>query len=144
MFLFSKLPSAFFAGVRVREVDELHCITTVPYKWFSKNPFRSTYFACLSMAAEMTTGSLGLMQVYKRNPPVSLLVVKVDSSYYKKATGITKFICQDGPLFASAVDEAVETGEARQVTAYARGTNAAGEMVADFYITWSFRVRKNV
>lgn len=144
MFLFRKLPSAFFAGVRVREVDEQRCITTVPYKWFSQNPFRSTYFACLSMAAEMTTGILGLMQLHKRNPGASMLVVKVDSSYFKKATGRTRFICKDGPLFAKAVDEAIETGEPRTVTAYAQGTNEAGEMVAEFYITWSFKSRLKV
>ncbi len=142
MFLFSKLPSAYFAGVRVREISERHCVATVPFKWFSQNPFRSTYFACLSMAAELTTGTMGLMQLHKRKPAVSMLVVKVDSSYYKKATGRTKFICNDGPLFEKAVDEAIETGESRTVTAHSQGTNEAGEMVAEFYITWSFRKKK--
>ena len=51
LYLFYKLPAAFFSGVRVREIDEQHCVVTVPYKWFSQNPFRSTYFACLAMAA---------------------------------------------------------------------------------------------
>ena len=58
IFLFTKLPAAYFAGVRVRELDEKKCMVTVPYKWLSQNPFRSTYFACLSMAAEMSTGAL--------------------------------------------------------------------------------------
>src|SRR5262249_24547914 len=91
MFLFSKLPSAFFAGVRIKEVDEKKCVVTVPYKWFSQSPFRSTYFACLSMAAEISTGSLAMMQVYKRKRPVSMLVVKVESEYFKKAIGKTVF-----------------------------------------------------
>ena len=52
-FLFTKLPSAYFSGVRLRHIDENKCFVTVPYKWFSKNPFKSTYFACLAMAAEM-------------------------------------------------------------------------------------------
>ena len=68
LFLLSKLPSAFFCGVRVLFADEKTCVTTVPYKWFSQNPFKSTYFACLSMAAEMSTGILGLTHIYKRNP----------------------------------------------------------------------------
>ncbi len=141
MFLFFKLPSAYFAGVRVRELDEEKCIVTVPYKWFSQNPFRSTYFACLSMAAEMTTGVLGLMQIHKRKPPVSMLVVKVESTYFKKATGRTWFICEDGPLFSQAVDETIATGEARTVTARSVGTNKDGEIVAEFFITWSFKVK---
>src|SRR5215813_13773421 len=85
LYLLSKLPSAFFAGVRPKEIDEKKCTVTVPYKWFSQNPFRSTYFACLSMAAEMSTGSLSMMHVYKRKPPVSMLVLKVESEYFKKA-----------------------------------------------------------
>ncbi|MET0241909.1 MAG: thioesterase, partial [Flavitalea sp.] len=48
LFLLAKLPSAYFSGVRVRSLDEEKCIVTVPFKWFSQNPFRSTYFACLS------------------------------------------------------------------------------------------------
>lgn len=141
MFLFFKLPSAFFAGVRVREVDEEKCVVTVPYKWFSQNPFHSTYFACLSMAAEMTTGVLGLMQLHKRMPPVSMLVVKVESSYFKKATGRTKFTCADGALFRQAVDETIASGEARTVTARSTGVNKQGELVADFLVTWSFKAK---
>ena len=56
LYMLSKLPSAFFSGVRVVHADEYACAVKVPYKWFSQNPFRSTYFACLSMAAEMSTG----------------------------------------------------------------------------------------
>ena len=68
MFLLLKLPSAFFCGVRIRDIDESRCVVTVPYKWFSQNPFKSTYFACLSMAAEMSTGALAMAHVYKRKP----------------------------------------------------------------------------
>jgi Domain of unknown function (DUF4442) len=141
MFLFTKLPAAYFAGVRVREVDEKRCLVTVPYKWLSQNPFRSTYFACLSMAAEMSTGSLAMAQVYKINPPVSMLVVKVESEYFKKATGRTSFICEDGELFQKAVEETIATGEARTVKAKSVGKNKDGEVVAEFYITWSLKVK---
>ena len=141
MFLFTKLPAAWFAGVRVREVDEKKCRVTVPYKWLSQNPFRSTYFACLSMAAEMSTGALAMAQLYKLNPPVSMLVVKVESEYFKKANGRTSFLCEDGELFQKAVEETIATGEPRTVKAKSVGTNKDGEIVAEFYITWSFKVK---
>lgn len=141
LFLFAKLPAAYFAGVRVREIDEKKCIVTVPYKWLSQNPFRSTYFACLSMAAEMSTGSLAMAHLYKINPPVSMLVVKVESEYFKKAVGRTSFVCEDGELFQKAVEETIATGEARTVKARSVGRNKEGEMVAEFYITWSFKVK---
>ena len=141
IFLFTKLPAAYFAGVRVRELDEKRCRVTVPYKWLSQNPFRSTYFACLSMAAEMSTGALAMASLYKIDPPVSMLVVKVDSEYFKKATGRTWFVCEDGELFKKAIEETTATGEARIVKARSVGKNKEGEMVAEFYITWSFKVK---
>lgn len=144
MFLLSKLPSAFFAGVRVKEADEKRCVVTVPFKWFSQNPFRSTYFACLSMAAEMSTGALAMAHLYKRKPPVSMLVVKVESEYFKKATGRTSFVCADGELFQKAVEESMASGEARTVKARSVGTNKEGEIVAEFFITWSFKAKSNL
>ncbi len=143
MFLFSKLPSAFFSGVRLRDIDEGKCAVSVPYKWFSQNPFRSTYFACLAMAAEMTTGSLGLMHIYKRTPAISMLVVKLEAAYFKKATGLTIFTCSDGDLIKATIEKAIATGEGQSFTATSSGVNEKGEKIADFFITWSFKVKSS-
>ncbi len=141
LFLFSKLPAAFMAGVRVREASEKKCVTSVPYKWLSQNPFRSTYFACLSMAAELSTGALAMAHLYKSDPPVSMLVVKVDSAYFKKATGRTYFTCEDGEMFEKAIADTIATGEPAAVKAKSVGRNKEGDEVAEFYITWSFKAR---
>lgn len=141
-FLLRYLPAAYFSGVRVVSADERKCVVKIPYKWFTRNPFRSTYFASLSMAAEMSTGVLALAQVYKRQPAVSMLVVMVTSEYFKKATGRTFFTCTNGDDFRRAVDEATATGESRTVTAISEGKNEDGETVARFNITWSFRTKK--
>ena len=141
MFLFLKLPSAFFAGVRIKDISDGFCTVTVPYKWFSQNPFKSTYFACLAMAAEMTTGSLGLAHIHKRKPVISMLVVKVEGNYFKKATGITSFTCYDGIAIKNTIEEAVATGESRSFRALSTGINKDGEKVAEFFITWSFKAK---
>ena len=142
MFLLKNLPNAFFSGVRIREINEISCLVTVPYKWLTKNPFRSTYFACLSMAAEMSTGALCLVHLYKRNPPVSMLVVKVESEYFKKATDRTSFVCNDGPLIKQSIEQAVRTGESKIVRAKSIGKNREGAVVAEFFVTWSFKVKR--
>lgn len=141
LFLLSRLPSAYFSGVRIKSIDENKCEVTVPYKWFSQNPFRSTYFACLSMAAEMSTGALAMAHLYKRKPPVSMLVVKTEGEYFKKATGKTTFTCEDGSLIKQMIEEAVATGEAKTIKAKSVGENPAGDLVAEFYITWSFKAK---
>ena len=141
LFMLSKLPSAFFCGVRVVDADENKCLVKVPYKWLSQNPFKSTYFACLSMAAEMSTGLLGLMHVHKRQPAVSMLVVKIEGNFTKKATGITVFTCEDGNAIKRTIEDAVISNEGRIITARSYGRNADGEIVADFAVTWSFKVK---
>jgi hypothetical protein len=141
IFLLTKLPAAYYAGVRVRAIDESQCVATVPYKWFTRNPFRSTYFACLSMAAEMSTGALAMAYLYKKNPAVSMLVVKVESAYFKKATSRAIFTCADGATISKAIDEAVESGEPTSVRVLSTGKNETGEILAEFYVTWSFKAR---
>ena len=143
MFMFSKLPSAFFSGVRVLGISREKAIVTVPYKWFSQNPFKSTYFACLAMAAELSTGLLAMMNTYKRKPAVSMLVVSMEANYFKKAIGPTAFICEDGQLIADTVDEAIQTGEGRIVKVKSTGKDKEGNLIAEFYITWSFKAKKN-
>lgn len=141
LFLLWKLPAAFFSGVRIREIDEKHCVVTVPYKWFSQNPFRSTYFACLAMAAEMSTGSLAMAIVSERKPAVSMLVVKFEAGYFKKATGRTRFECKDGDLLLSVVEKAIATGEPQTCVTTSVGLNKEGEKVAECQITWSFKTK---
>jgi hypothetical protein len=142
MFLLSRLPNAFFAGLRIKDLDETVCRVSVPYKWFTKNPFRSTYFACLSMAAEMSTGVLCLVHLYKRNPPVSMLVVKVESEYFKKAIGKTFFSCEEGLVIKETIEQTIEKGEAKTFRARSIGKNAEGLIVAQFFITWSFKSKR--
>jgi acyl-coenzyme A thioesterase PaaI-like protein len=141
--MFTKLPAAYFSGVKVKELSPQKAVVTVPFKWFSQNPFRSTYFACLAMAAEMSTGLLALTQVYKRNPAVSMLVVKLEANYFKKATGLTSFVCEAGNDFKQIIESCVQDGEARSYTAKSTGTNSNGETVAEFFITWSFKAKKS-
>jgi hypothetical protein len=144
MFLFLKLPSAFFAGIRIKYVDEERCEVVVPYKWYTQNPFRSTYFACLSMAAEMSTGVLAMTQVYGRKPPVSMLVLKVYGDYKKKATGRTTFVCDQGLSIKELIIEASRTGEAKSISLRSTGKNETGEVIAEFLIEWSFKTKTPV
>lgn len=139
LYLLGNLPAAFFAGLRVAKADTHSCIITVPYRWFTRNPFRSIYFACLAMAAEMSCGILAMSNVYKSNPRVSMLVVNMEAGFTKKAIGRIRFTCNDGPAIREAVERAKATGEGQMVRTRSIGTNEAGETIAEFFITWSFK-----
>lgn len=142
LFLLQKLPAAFFSGLRVKEVNEERCIVTVPFKWFTKNPFRSTYFACLSMAAEMSTGILAMAAIYKQPVAISMLVTGIEGKFYKKATGLTRFVCEEGISIKEIVQKAIEDKESHSILVVATGYNQDNERVAEFRITWSFKVKK--
>jgi len=141
LFLLQKLPAAYFAGLRVEKIDEEKAIVSVPFKWFTKNPFRSTYFACLSMAAEMSTGILGMANIYKRKPAVSMLIVSMEGKFYKKATGKTKFVCEDGTAIKEAIQNAMGTAQPQMITAKSTGYNSANEVIAEFLFSWSFKAK---
>lgn len=138
-YLLYKLPAAFFSGVRMVKLTEDECKVKVPYKWFSQNPFRSTYFACLAMAGEMSTGVPCMMAIDKMKPRVSMLVVDLQASFTKKATDITTFTCTDIAKIYDTVKKAVETKEGQTVETKTIGRNKDGEEVAVFKITWSFK-----
>lgn len=141
MYLLYKLPAAFFSGIKIKECTQEKCVTSVPYKWLTQNPFRSTYFASLSMAAEMSTGALALSNTYKKEPAISMLVTKMEANYFKKATGITFFTCEEGLQIANAVNEASSSVEGKNITVKTIGKNKNGELIAEFLFTWSFKVR---
>jgi hypothetical protein len=141
LYLFAKLPAAYFSGVRLVSLEESSCKVKVPYKWFSQNPFKSTYFACLAMAAEMSTGLPCLMAIDKMNPKVSMLVVNLEANFIKKSSDIATFECKDAPAIYDAVNLAIQTKEGQTVKTQSIGFNKAGEEVANFTITWSFKAK---
>jgi hypothetical protein len=143
LFLLQKLPAAYFSGLKIEEVNETSCTVSIPFKWFTRNPFRSTYFACLSMAAEMSTGILAMANVHQRSPKISMLVVGVEGKFYKKAIGKTRFVCEDGFYIQEAIQKAIDLSESQAITAKSSGLNEKGELVAEFWITWSFKAKNS-
>ncbi len=140
--LFKILPMGFLSGMRIKELNEDECVVTVPYKWINKNPFKSTFWAVLGMAAEMSSGALVVMYIHGQKPSISLLVSKCESEFVKKASDITTFHCLDGQIVKKAVTEAIQTGEAITFSTSMTGKNKAGEKVAQFKFTWALKKRK--
>ncbi len=141
-FLLTKVPAAYFAGLKLERLEMEDASISIRYTWFNKNPFRSVYFAVLLMPAEISTGILCMAYLYKRNPGVSMLLIHNEGSFLKKATGKIIFTCSDGVRINEAVDKALTTGEATTVNCRSVGKNEQQETVADFYFTWSFKIRR--
>jgi hypothetical protein len=140
-FLFFKLPSAFWAGVRVKSISKEKCVVTVKHRWFNQNPFKSMYFAVQAMAAELTTGALVMMQIRASKMNISMLVANNKGNFSKKATGRITFTCEDGLLIEEAIQKAVATGEGQTIWMKSIGVNHKGEQVSEMDFEWSVKVK---
>lgn len=141
LFLLLRLPAAFVAGVRLRSTDEAEAVTTIRLRWLNQNPFRSVYFACLSMAAELSTGVLAYREIRRRGGDISMLLTGMEADFTKKATGRICFRCSAGREIIAAISEAALHPGGSVVTVTSLGTDASGQQVAAFRFTWSFRKR---
>jgi hypothetical protein len=141
LFLLRKLPMAWLAGLRLTALTPAAATVTIRYKYLTQNPFRSIYFACLAMAAELASGIQAMLHV-QGGGPVSMLVVGLTADFSKKAVGTIAFTCPDGAAIAQAVAESRATGEGRTVVCTSTGLDEAGDVVAVFRVTWSFRAKK--
>jgi acyl-coenzyme A thioesterase PaaI-like protein len=139
--LWSKLPLAAFAGLRVARLDESGAEVTLPAGWKTQNPFGSTYFAAQAMAAEMSTGAPALWFIEQSGAAVSSLVTGISARFTRKATSKASFVFSDGAGMRAAIDQAVRTGEPVVFTARSIGTQRDGTQVAEFAVEWSFKKR---
>ena len=140
-FLFFKLPSAYFCGVRVKQISDNKCEVTVKHRWINQNPFNSMYFAVQAMAAELSTGALVMTHIQNSGKKISMLVANNKSNFSKKATGKITFVCADGSLAATTIQKAIETSEGQTFWMKSIGTNEKGEQVSEMDFEWSIKIK---
>jgi hypothetical protein len=141
LFMLQKLPMVYIAGIRVKELSAERAITTIKYKWLTQNPFRSMYFACQAMAAELSTGLLVMNGVYDSKPPVSMLVIKNSSVFHKKAVGKITFTCNDGNHISKMIEQAKQSADGVMMDLTTTGRDEKGEVVSEFIFTWSLKAK---
>jgi acyl-coenzyme A thioesterase PaaI-like protein len=140
LFMLRKLPLAWLAGLRLVALTPEVATVTIRYKYLTQNPFRSIYFAALAMAAELASGIQAMLHT-QGGGAVSMLVVGLAAEFNKKAVGLITFTCPDGAAIAQAIAESRATGEGRTVVCTSTGYDEAGDVVAIFRITWSFKAK---
>lgn len=135
------LPMGTVAGLKIIELDKNQCKVTVPYKYINKNPFNTTYWAVLGMAAEMASGALVQMYTHQLSPSVSMFVTACDGKFIKRAVGVTTFICNDGKLIADTIQRAIDTKEPQTIQSNVKGYDRDGVLLVDFNFEWSLKAR---
>jgi hypothetical protein len=141
LFLFFKLPSAFWCGVRLKSITQEQCVTSVRHRWFNQNPFQSMYFAVQAMAAELSTGALVMQNIKESGKKISMLVANNKGNFTKKATGRITFTCHDGLSVTQTIQQSIATGEGQTVWLKAIGTNEKGEQVSEMDFEWTLKLK---
>jgi hypothetical protein len=140
-FLFFKLPSAFWCGVRLKEITPNSCTATVRENLINKNPFHSIYFAVLAMGAELTTGALVLQEIKDSKRSISMLVLNSKASFFKKANRTIHFTCNNVGNVSEAIQKTIATDEGQTVWLKSIGTNKQGIVVAEMDFEWSIKLK---
>lgn len=140
-FVWTKVPIAKLAGLRLRQLDPDGCQIQVTLGWLNQNPFKSMFWAVEGMAAEFSTGILADLHIRHSGSRYAMLVVGLSASFTKKAVGTIVFRCDQGAAIAAALRLARETGQPQVLQLRSVGTDESGEQVAEFCFTWSFKAR---
>lgn len=143
LYLFTKIPISWLAGVRLKEINDEICITKVKFGWLNQNPFNSMFWAVQGMAAEFSTGFLCAEKIRKSGKKISMLVVHNQADFTKKAVGKITFTCNQGKKLDEVLQKAIETGEGQTLTMYSEGRDEKGDIVSKFAFTWSFKTKNN-
>jgi len=140
-FLLYKLPSAWIAGVRVKEIDNNKATVTAKHKWINQNPFGSMYFAVIAMGSELSTGILVMKKVKESGKNISMLVTHIEADFIKKAKGKVRFICDEGQKINDNIDKAVRTGEGVRFLLNSKAYDQQNDLICHFTFEWSLKVK---
>ena len=142
MFMFFKLPTAWWSGVRLHSLNESECIVKVKHSWINQNPFKSMFWAVQGMAAEMTTGAFLTREINLSGENISMLVSNNTAKFTKKATGKIRFVCNKGLEVKKLIQKAVDTGDSQTLWIDSTGYNEDNLVVSHFSFEWSVKTRK--
>ncbi len=141
-FLKENLPIADVAGITLKDCSDSGAQTEITLSFMNQNPFRSMFWAVQGMAAELSTGVLCMDKIAKSGKSISMLVVKQEADFVKKAVGTITFTCTQGNEINEVLQKAIETKEGQLAVIKSEGKDEAGDVVATFRFTWSFKVKE--
>ena len=141
IFLFVNLPMAWIAGLKLNDFNHSQCSVYLKHSYLNQNPFKSIYWACQGMAAELSTGLLAFRYIDMSGKKISLLVIDVKSKFFKKAIGKVIFNCNDGLLIQKTIQKRISEQKPQTCLTNSVGFDESNNMVSSFEITWSFKLK---
>lgn len=138
----TQIPIAWIAGVRLHHWEDNSVSTRVKLGFLNQNPFKSMFWAVQGMAAEFSSGLMASAKIQQSGENVSMLVLGMQSKFFKKAIGKIIFTCDQGEEIDAAIKKAIETKEGVTLIVRSKGIDEENDIVSEFEFTWTFKVRK--
>ncbi|MFL2959181.1 MAG: DUF4442 domain-containing protein [Candidatus Thalassarchaeaceae archaeon] len=134
------MPAAWFAGLRLDNIDDRACGTSLPGGWRTQNPFKTMYWAVQGMGAELATGAVPFAISRSMSEKLRMFVVGTEAKFVKRAKGRIKFTCDEAMKAREAIEESMKTGEPIEIDLRSVGRDDSGEVVSEWIFRWNFLV----
>ena len=82
-----------------------------------------------------------MKKIRESKKKISMLDVHQEGDFFKKATGLITFNCDQGSRIDEAIERSIKTGEGQTFLLQAEGFNEQYEKVSSFEFTWSIKVK---
>ena len=134
------MPTAWFAGLHIKQLDNNICISSLRGGWRTQNPFKTMYWAVQGMGAELSTGAAPFATSKSMSNKVRMFVVGTEAKFIKRAKGKILFTCKDNSIARNAIEESMATGKSVDCELKSVGTDKTGDVVSEWIFKWNFLV----
>ena len=140
LFSLVSMPAARFAGLRMDNLDDTSCVTSIPGGWRSQNPFKTMYWAVQGMGAELATGAAPFAMSRAMPEKLRMFVVGTEATFIKRAKGRISFTCEDVRAAREAIELSASSGESVECDMRSIGTDSSGDIVSECVFKCNFLV----
>ena len=140
LFTALSMPTAWLAGLKIIQLDDNLCITSLPGGWRSQNPFNTMYWAVQGMGAELSTGASAFALSKSMSEKLRMFVIGTEATFTKRAKGKIIFTCKDNSKTRDAIKESILTGKSVECDLVSVATDKSGDVVSEWVFKWNFLV----
>lgn len=100
------------------------------------------FWAVQGMAAELATGAIILSEARNSTVPISMLVIRNEAEFLKKAKGKITFTCTDVALVKNQFATHLQSETGTRFWMQSEGVDEQGDVVSRFRFEWSIKAKK--
>lgn len=137
-----KIPMIGFIRPRLLHLDENGCRISIRLRRRTKNHLGSMYFGALAVGADLAPGLLTFYIAEQQGLLLNFVFKSMQADFLQRAESNIVFVCEASTELKSAIERALELEERVNIPITVAALNDREEVVAQFVMEVSIRVRK--